>query len=55
VISDALWRRRLGADPRIVGQPLTFAGQPLTVVGFLPPVLLPAELIGEGRFRCCSR
>ena len=51
VISDALWRRRFGADPRIVGQPLTLAGQPVTVVGVMPPVLLPAELIGEGRFR----
>jgi predicted permease len=51
VISDALWRRKLGADPKIVGQRLTFAGQLLTVIGVLPPVLLPAELIGEGRFR----
>lgn len=49
VISDALWRRKLGADPSIVEKTLTFAGQPLTVVGVLPPVLLPAELIGEGR------
>ena len=30
---------------------MTFAGQSLTVVGVMPPVLLPAELIGEGRFR----
>ena len=51
VISDALWRRRFGADPNTVGKPLTLAGQPLVVVGVMPPVLLPAELVGEGRFR----
>jgi len=51
VISDALWRRKLGADPNILGKPLTLAGQPVTVVGVMPKVLLPAELIGEGRFR----
>jgi len=51
VISDALWRRRFGADPGILDKPLTLAGQPVTVVGVMPKVLLPSELIGEGRFR----
>ncbi len=51
VISDALWRRRFGADPGILDRPLTLAGQPVTVVGVMPKVLLPSELIGEGRFR----
>ena len=55
VMSDALWRRKFGADPGVVGQPLTLAGQPVTVVGVMPPVLLPSELIGEGRFRFSDR
>jgi predicted permease len=33
VISDALWRTRFGADPRVVGQTLHVNGQPLTIVG----------------------
>ncbi len=51
VITDALWRRRFGADPAVVGRALSFDGRPVTVVGVTPPVLLPADLIGEGRFR----
>jgi putative ABC transport system permease protein len=51
VITDALWRRRFEADPGIVGRALTYDGKPVTVVGVAPPVLLPADLIGEGRFR----
>jgi len=51
VISDALWRHRFAADPGILEKPLTLAGQPVTVVGVMPPVLLPSELIGDGRFR----
>jgi hypothetical protein len=51
VITDALWRRRFDADPGIVGRALTYDGRPVTVVGIAPPVLLPADLIGEGRFR----
>jgi len=37
VISDALWRRRLGADPAAVGRPLRIDGQPHIVVGVLRP------------------
>jgi len=44
VISDALWRRRFGADPRVVGTTISLAvGRehrrflPFTVVGVLPP------------------
>ena len=36
MLSDALWRRRFGADPNIVGKALPFDGGPLTVVGVLP-------------------
>ena len=37
VLTDAFWRTRLGADPRVVGTTLSLAGQPTTVVGVLPP------------------
>ena len=51
VITDTLWRRRFAADPAIVGRALTYDGKPVMVVGIAPRVLLPADLIGEGRFR----
>jgi putative ABC transport system permease protein len=35
VISDSLWRRRLGADPGIVGKPIQLDGEPHIVVGVL--------------------
>lgn len=36
MLSDALWRRRFGADPKIIGRALDFDGGPVTVVGVLP-------------------
>ncbi|MFI5178261.1 MAG: ABC transporter permease, partial [Vicinamibacterales bacterium] len=37
LISDALWRRRFGADPAVVGQTITVAAVPRTVIGIMPP------------------
>jgi putative ABC transport system permease protein len=37
VLSDALWRRRFGADPALVGSALTLDGRSYTVSGVLPP------------------
>jgi putative ABC transport system permease protein len=37
VLSDALWRRRFGKDPSIVGQKIDIEGEPHTVVGILAP------------------
>lgn len=43
VLSDALWRRRFGADPNIVGQAIELAGgrgrarEKFEVIGVLPP------------------
>lgn len=37
VLSDAYWRRRFGADPAVIGRPLTIGEQPTTVVGVMPP------------------
>jgi putative ABC transport system permease protein len=36
VLSDALWRRRFGADPAILGRPLRLNGEPYAVVGVMP-------------------
>jgi len=37
VLTDAFWRRRLGADPQVVGKSLVFEGLSFTVIGVLPP------------------
>ena len=37
VLSDALWRGRFGADPRIVGQHISLDGTSYTVIGVAPP------------------
>jgi putative ABC transport system permease protein len=39
VLSDGLWKRRFGADPQIVGKPITLccALRDYTVVGVMPP------------------
>ena len=46
MLSDRLWRRRYGADPRIVGTTIQLDGVAHTVVGILPRdfrLALPAE------------
>jgi predicted permease len=37
VLSDALWRRRFGADPSVVGGTVLIDGAQWTVVGVMPP------------------
>ncbi len=37
VLSDGLWRQRLGADAEIIGSTIELNGEPHTVVGVLPP------------------
>ena len=36
ILSDALWRRRYGADPSLIGGPVRINDVPLTVVGIMP-------------------
>jgi predicted permease len=36
ILSQSIWKRRFGADPAIVGKPLTLSGRPFVVVGVLP-------------------
>ena len=37
VLGYALWRRRYGADPSLVGRPITIGGERFTVIGVAPP------------------
>jgi putative ABC transport system permease protein len=37
VLSDALWRRRFGADPAIINQTITLDTRNVTVIGVMPP------------------
>jgi len=36
ILSDVLWRRRFGADPGIIGKPITLDGKNYAVVGIAP-------------------
>ncbi|WP_141617623.1 ABC transporter permease [Myxococcus sp. AB036A] len=36
VLSDALWRRRFGGAPSVLGESVTLDGEPYTVVGVMP-------------------
>lgn len=37
LLANAYWKRQLAADPAIVGKAIDLNGQPVTVVGVLPP------------------
>lgn len=37
IISDAVWRRRYGAEPTALGRVIRLDGQPYTIVGVMPP------------------
>src|SRR5256885_10629792 len=37
LLSDALWRRRFGADGSVIGRAITLDGNPYTILGVLPP------------------
>ena len=50
LISYGLWRSRFAGDAGIVGKPVSLDGQPVTVIGVLPPqfelpALAPADLL----------
>ena len=40
VLSHALWQRRFGANPNIIGETLTFDGRSFTVIGIMPASFL---------------
>jgi putative ABC transport system permease protein len=37
LLSHALWQRRFGGDPAIIGSTLTLGGQSRTIIGIMPP------------------
>jgi len=39
VLSDKLWRSDFGADPRVIGRPISLNGKDYSVVGVAPPSL----------------
>ena len=43
VLTHALWRRRFGGDPGVVGRSVRLNGESHTVIGVLPPSFLPWE------------
>jgi macrolide transport system ATP-binding/permease protein len=47
VLSDAMWRRRFGADPNVLGRSVTLTGEPYTVIGVMPPGFVGMEDAAE--------
>jgi putative ABC transport system permease protein len=43
MLGHGLWHRRFGADPAIIGQPITLNGEPYTVVGVMPAGFPPSR------------
>lgn len=47
ILSDALWQRRYGGDPAIVGRTISLAGIPREVIGIMAPGMqFPDEPVG---------
>ena len=44
LISDGLWRRQYGADEALVGRDVNVGGSPSTIVGVMPPGMLPRNV-----------
>jgi putative ABC transport system permease protein len=44
LISDGLWRRQYGADEALVGRDISVGGSPSTIVGVMPPGMLPRNV-----------
>ena len=47
ILSDGLWRRRFGADPAIVDQPVILNGRPFIVIGIAPRGFGGIELVED--------
>ncbi len=45
LVGEGIWRRRFGADPRLLGRALTLSGEPHQIIGVLPDGLgYPGDL-----------
>jgi predicted permease len=47
IVSQELWQRRFGADPSLMGKPLTLSSETYTIIGVMPPFFqfsAPADL-----------
>jgi len=55
VLSDAVWRRRFGSDPGILGKSITLNAEPWTVVGVLPPEFRPPLQVSPEVYRPIRR
>ena len=49
ILSDALWRRRFGADPTVVGRAIRLDREAYQVVGVLPPEFVTPGALASGR------
>jgi predicted permease len=47
VLSDALWRRRFGSDPNVIGRSIPLNGRDVTVVGVAPATFRGLELASD--------
>ena len=43
ILSDAFWRVRLGADPRVIGRSILISGDPYTIAGVMPAGFDPPQ------------
>ena len=51
LISDGFWRRAFGADPSVIGRPITLNSSPTRSIGVLPPTFQ----LGQRPTICCRR
>src|SRR5690242_1515924 len=50
VLGHALWQRRFGGDPSIIGQTIVLNGMPYTVIGVAPPKFTGTVKMMTGEF-----
>ena len=48
LLSEPFWRSRFGADPAIIGKPITLDQNPYTVIGVMPATVRLPRLGGDG-------
>jgi len=45
VLSDAIWKKNFGGDPRVIGRSVSINGDPFFIIGILPPsIQFPANV-----------